>query len=258
MCQATHQINSPSANLTFLIAETEHDQTALISVLERIIQICGEWGAMHLLCELELNSPYFETFRHADFKVWAKQHLWNINNQDVVEEKLKYKWHSWNKNDFKGMRILQQSIVPRIFQNLEPLMHREISGLVHTNKDGIVRGYADLVYGPKGVLVFPIIHPESAQDPKILSDMIAALPPFGKKPLAVCVRSYQPWLDELLHQMNAECGPEGALMVKYMAILQKVTNTLDIRVLENGRADTGLPVAHIKNAQTANSTQIEN
>ena len=56
--------------------------------------------------------------------------------------------------------------------------------------------------------------------------------------------------------MSAESSPEQVLMVKHLAIRQKVSNAFELRALDNGRANSGLPVAHIEQKETLPTSGI--
>lgn len=219
-------------------------------MLEEMCVASGEWGAFCIMCELGAESPLFESFRRVDFNVWAKQRFWRISSESYSKKSPAFAWRLWNNGDIKAMRMLHQNLVPKIFHNLEPLSRREMLGLVYLDNQNSLKAYVDLVYGPKGIWALPIIHPDCADDPQIICDMLAALPKPGKRQISICVRSYQPWLETMLEQLSAESSLEQELMVKYLALRQKVTARLDLAELKNGRVETGLPVAHIEQNQS--------
>jgi hypothetical protein len=246
MCQVSHQIASQSAQLYYLIAGEDADPGDLACLLENLVQEAGQWGAMNLTCELESNSPFFETFRRADFNVWANERFWTINGSTPINDPRVHQWRTWNSADVKAMRALYQNIIPRLFQSIEPLTRKSTLGMVLFSQDNALMGYADLVYGPKGIWVLPVIYPEWADDPQLMLDLLMALPNKGKRPVYFCIRSYQPWLEDTLTRMNAQASQEYVLMVKYMALRQKAESLLERRVLENGRAENSVPVAHAR------------
>ena len=244
--QVAHSIGSQFARLKFIIADEDDDQGKVVVLLEELCKASAHWGAFCVMCELEANSPLFEAFRRVDFNVWAKQYIWQILPQICTKKPVASAWRLWNSSDIKAMRALHQSLVPKLFHNLEPMTRRNMLGLVHMDCKNSLTAYVDLVYGPKGIWALPIIHPDCADDPQIICDMLAALPTPGRRKVSICVRSYQPWLEHLLEQLDAERSPEQVLMVKYLALRQKVNASLELAELKNGRAETGLPVAHIE------------
>ncbi len=215
-------------------------------MIEELVMETGHWGAFNLTCELESDSPFFEAFRRADFKVWAKEHFWQISSRQPNLNENKYTWRIWNSKDIRAMQSLYQTLVPSLFHSVEPLSRKTMLGMILFAPDGDLLAYADLVYGPKGIWILPIVQPQAASDPALLTSLIDALPSRRKRSVTICVRSYQPWLEDTLQRMKAESSPEYILMVKYMALRKKVQTAPLLRPLENAQTEKGLPVAHIK------------
>ncbi len=243
--QIRFQIGSQSAKLGFLILD-EDDEGAITALLEEMIKTAGTWGALNVTCELESDALFYEAFRHADFNAWAKQKLWRFKRVPREYKAEKFQWRVWHSDDARAMRGLYNAVIPKLFHNLEPLSLRAMLGMVYYNAEGVLQAYADMVYGPRGIWMLPIIHPTTADKIEVLLGLLSGLPFPGKRPIYMCVRSYQPWLEGVLGRMDAEVSPEQVLMVKHLAIKQKVSNKLEVRSLENGHADTGLPVVHFE------------
>lgn len=243
--QIRFQIGSQSAKLGFLILD-EDDEGAITALLEEMIKTAGTWGALNVTCELESDALFYEAFRHADFNVWAKQKFWRFKRVPREYMAGKFQWRVWHSDDARAMRGLYNAVIPKLFHNLEPLSLRAMLGMVYYNAEGVLQAYADMVYGPRGIWILPIIHPTTADKPEVLLGLLSGLPFPGKRPIYMCVRSYQPWLEGVLGRMDAEVSPEQVLMVKHLAIKQKVSNKLEVRSLESGHADTGLPVVHFE------------
>lgn len=244
--QAIHQIGSQSVKLSYLIADESANAENITCMLEEVVRETGHWGIFNLTCELESNSPFFEAFRRADFKVWAKEHFWQFpTTQDKPVESY-FKWRIWNSEDIRAMQLLYQTLVPSLFHSVEPLSRKTMLGMILFSPNGDLLAYADLVYGRRGIWVLPIVQPQAANEPALLTSLIDALPSKRGRPVTICVRSYQPWLEDTLMRMEAECSPEYILMVKYLALRQKVQNVHRLNPLENGQTDTGIPVAHFE------------
>lgn len=254
--QILHRIGSQSSHLAFLIADEADDVTLITALLEEMIRAAGDWSTLNILCELAFDSPFMEAFRRADFNVWVKQRIWRFDPTSFHTFGENNPWRAWHSDDIKCIRALYKNLVPRLFHNLEPLTRRSMLGLVYYQDNGTLGGYADLVYGPKGIWALPVIHPEVADEPDVLHTLLAALPSPGRRPVYICVRSYQPWLEQAMQGMNAESSPEQVLMVKHLAIHQKVSNAFELRALDNGRANSGLPVAHIEQKETLPTSGI--
>jgi hypothetical protein len=67
-----------------------------------------------------------------------------------------------------------------------------------------------------GIVLFPLIHPECKDVGTKLRALIRQLPNRAGRPVFVCVRSYQTWLEQVLEDMGAHGGERQAVMVKYL------------------------------------------
>jgi len=89
-----------------------------------------------------------------------------------------------------------------------------------------LRGYVSVSSGPLGIVLTPLIHPESAAVGQKLISLINALSHRGGRPVYLCVRSYQAWLEPVLEDLGALSGPRQAVMVKHMARLVREEGAL--------------------------------
>jgi hypothetical protein len=62
-------------------------------------------------------------------------------------------------------------------------------------------------------------------------------------------RSYQPWIENALENLSGEAGPEQAVMVRYLAIRQRVHADLSFASLENGKPEPTAPLTPIQGHQ---------
>jgi len=63
-----------------------------------------------------------------------------------------------------------------------------------------------------------------------LSALVSAFGRATRRPVYVCVRSYQAWLESVLEDMGGQVGPQQAVLVKHLAKLQKseqVVNSME-------------------------------
>jgi hypothetical protein len=144
-------------------------------------------------------------------------------------------------------------LVPPLIQPIEPLTRLETLGMVCYDEKGELQAFADLVYGPVGVWVLPFVHPQSSSDTTgILLQLVLDLPDVGGRPVYLASRSYQPWIDSALETSPAERGSEQALLVRYIALRQRVTSTLTFSQVENGQAEPTYPVTPITGNKSSN------
>jgi hypothetical protein len=241
-----------TAHLSFLLQPIESDPKNLVFLLEGLIEQAGQWGAKQLVAEIPLDSELFPHFRKAGFSVLAKQQVYKWDAaQDLHENSLGQKtWRIWTCEDVLAMKSLYLTLVPPLIQPIEPMTRREMLGLVHYDERRNLQAYADLAYGPAGVWVLPVIHPqvhEGAAD--LLLQMVSNLPERNGRPLYIATRSYQPWVDQAMAILPASPAPEQAIMVRYLALRERAESVFSFANLENGKTEPTIPLAPIKNHQ---------
>jgi hypothetical protein len=89
-----------------------------------------------------------------------------------------------------------------------------------------VKCYVSLSHGVYGMVLSPLIHPEATNVSEKLASLIANLPDRRNRPVYVCVRSYQAWLEPVLADLGAKGGERQAVMVKHLAHLVKEEQTV--------------------------------
>lgn len=238
-----------NAHINYLL-QPGGDGDHLLDLLEGLTKRAGEWGAKQLVADVETDSPYFLQFRQACFSVLAKQTVFACPEPGRAVANGGTGWRIWSSADIPVMRCLYHTLVPPLVQPVEPLTRRETLGLVYYDPKGDLLAYADLVYGPCGIWVLPVIHPNTRVDTTdLLSHLLMALPNRNGRPVYVTSRSYQPWVEHALLDLSAEPGPEQALLVRYIALRQRAKAEFVFTPIENGNREPTLPLAPIKNHQ---------
>ena len=79
----------------------------------------------------------------------------------------------------------------------------------------------------------------------LLADLVCSLPRRGDRPVYLCIRSYQGWLEVAMEDLNVEVGPRQALMVKHLAVSQRAVQPVRLPALEKSRAEPSAPIANI-------------
>jgi hypothetical protein len=260
-----------TARLAFLLPADGLNAISLPALLEHLTLQAGKWGAFHFLAEVDEHTTAFEGLRRASFSVYAWQRIWRLPDQppasasggDGTGGRC---WQPARDHDTIAIRSLYQSLVPSLVQPMEGVLEKRPRGWVcvenppHSHP-GSIQAYVEIISGPRGTWVQPYVHPD-IQDPRgLIADLIphisaAAGPPSSARrtvgrtrPVYVCVRSYQSWLELALHELEAATGPRQALMVKHLAISQRATQALRIPSLENGRAEPSAPIARAGNGR---------
>jgi len=236
-----------SAHINYLLITEESEPEELVVLLEGLIKQAGHWGAKQVIVDLESQSDLFPYFRQVGFSVLAKQRIYKCQPLDPNLLQVEHGWRIWRNEDIQSMRRLYMTVVPPLIQPIEPLTRREMLGLVYYDTTGSLQAYADLVYGPKGAWALPIVHPQidvSISD--LLLQLVNDLPDRNGRPIYVASRSYQPWVEQALETLDVESGPEQAMMIRYLALRQRVGAEFAFSSVENGKPEPTLPLAPIK------------
>jgi hypothetical protein len=232
-----------SARLTFL-APTENINGLTLSLLDHLTTQAGEWGALHLLAEVDENSPVFRLLRQAGFALYAWQRVWKLPKLEKPDEDSS--WREAEETDWPAVLSLHGQIVPALIQPVDALP-KQASGLV-CRPEGNLQAYVAVNSGPVGVWIQPLVPPDSWCGP----ERLAGLSGRGSRPVYVCVRSYQAWLETVLEDLGAEAGPRQAVMVRRLAKLQKAEEKVSAmdKVLVK-------PVAPVARVASGEETQLK-
>ncbi|MCX6034750.1 MAG: hypothetical protein NTV38_07215 [Chloroflexi bacterium] len=226
-----------SARLTFL-APTENINGLTLSLLDHITMQAGEWGAFHLLAEVDENSPFFRSLRQAGFSMYAWQRVWKLPKLEKPDEESS--WREAEEADWPAIQSLHGQIVPALIQPVDALP-KQASGLV-CRPDGNLQAYVAVNSGPAGVWIQPLIPPDSGCGP----ERLAGLSGWGSRPVYVCVRSYQAWLETVLEDLGAEAGPRQAVMVRRLAKTIKEPQVVPVMEKVLVKAKPAAPISRIE------------
>jgi hypothetical protein len=218
MGQVTLRDGETSARVTFL-APHENINGLTQPLLDHLVAQAGEWGAFHLLAEVDEDSPVFRLLRQAGFAMYAWQRIWKLSSSDPDNAK-KDIWRQVNEMDWPAIQALFGQIVPALLHPVEALP-KQVIGLV-CRPEGNLQAYVTVNSGPKGIWIQPIVPPDSDCVSEQLAGLTYALAGGRERPIYVCVRSYQAWLESILEDLDAQAGPRQAVMVRRLAKLQKV------------------------------------
>jgi hypothetical protein len=237
--QVTHPSGLPFARLVFLAPEGALESSALPELLEFMITQTGRRGAFHLLAEVDEGSVAFEVLREASFAIYVRQRIWQLNLQPSQDGHPSY-WRAGTVRDIIPVRSLYNNLVPGLVQQVEPPPNAHLQGLVYMAGDEML-AHVEVKYGPRGIWVQPFIHPDAGEVSALLCDLIQNLPHRRARPVYLCVRSYQSWLEPHLEEQGAEPSPTQAVMVKHLAISKRVARQFALRTLEGGQHEVTAP-----------------
>lgn len=235
----THTKEESIARLLYLAPLPALTHPGLSALIENLTVQAANWGAYHLLAEVDETSDVFPAMRSAGFSVYAWQRIWNLSEVPIGENAT-----IWAKADplrLTAIQSLYHYIVPPLLQPIEPTP-RQVSGLVYIEG---ARGYATITSGLRGIIITPLIHPETANVPQLLTGLLQTLTRRRNRPVYLCVRSYQAWLEPALEDLGAKASPRQAVMVKHLARLIKEEQ--NVRAAQPA---TAIPASQITHVQT--------
>ncbi len=246
MGQFIHLPGNAISHLTFLAPNRSLDSRIVCELLEYMITVSGERGAMRLLADADEQSQVFETLRKCGFAIYNRQRIWRFMPQKSNSRLPGHAWRIATDQDVISVRNLYNNLVPGLVQQIEPFPLQRPRGMVYYQK-GELLAYLDLKLGHRGIWVQPFIHPDAEDVPDHLLDFIRQVSGRRNRPIYICVRSYQSWLEPAIEDMGAQAGQRQAVMVRQLITPQKVTRPFAIPALEGGQTEISAPIARLGN-----------
>ena len=241
--QVTHTLGNASARLLFLTPQDEMESNGLPPLIEHLAVQIGKHGGLHILAEIDEQSRGFEALRRAGFGIYARQCIWRLPDGPAGKS-LEGARRARMPRDMASVRFLYYNLVPGLVQQVEPPPTNRLQGLVYYRGTEL-QAYIDLRYGSRGIWAQPFVHPDAESVIDNLLCLLQDLPYRGSRPVYVCVRSYQSWLESGIQSIGGQPAPRQAVMVRHLAITQRVSQTL-ARPAMNGKAEPTVPVARYK------------
>ena len=210
-----HSRDETFARLLYLAPSSQLTHPDLPALIENLSAQAGAWGAFHVLAEVDETGDAFVPLRKAGFSVYAWQRMWEISEK--TESTSGFDWTRVRSIHLPAMQSLFQQIVPPLLHPIEP---QPKLGIGWISNDG-AKCYVSVTHGVYGIVLMPLIHPEAADVGTKLAALISNLPDRRNRPVYVCVRSYQAWLEPVLADLGAQAAARQAVMVKHLARLVK-------------------------------------
>jgi len=212
-----HSRHDTFARLLYLAPQSQLDHPHLPDLIENLSTQAGAWGAFHVLAELDEKSDAFVPLRKAGFSVYAWQRMWDMSGMDGQAEVGEDAWSRVRPVSLPAVQSLYHQIVPPLLHPIESMPKTPIGWM---SNDG-AKCYVSVAHGVYGIVLTPLIHPEATDVGSKLAALINHLPDRRNRPVYVCVRSYQAWLEPVLADLGAKSAPRQAVMVKHLARLVK-------------------------------------
>ncbi|HLO16637.1 MAG TPA: hypothetical protein VK206_17520 [Anaerolineales bacterium] len=214
-----HSRNETFAKLLFIAPSSQLDHPDLPELIESLSAQAGAWGAFHVLAEVDETNDVFIALRRAGFSVYAWQRMWDVS--EIAEASQSFDWLRVKPVHIPSVQSLYHQIVPPLLQPVEPQPKSPIGWMCNEG----VKCYVSMTHGVYGIVLTPLIHPEAIDVGAKLASLISNLPDRHNRPVYVCVRSYQAWLEPVLADLGARGADRQAVMVKHLARMVKEGQT---------------------------------
>ena len=210
-----HTRDETFAKLYYLAPSSQLEHPYLPDLIENLSEHAGTWGAFHVLAEVDEANDAFISLRRAGFSVYAWQRMWDVS--DVYESGSGFSWMRVKSVHVPAVQNLHYQIVPPLLHPLEPQPRAAIGWMCNEG----AKCYVSISQGIHGIVLTPLIHPEATNVSEKLSALISNLPDRRGRPVYICVRSYQAWIEPVLADLGAKAAGRHAVMVKHLARLVK-------------------------------------
>lgn len=211
-----HSRDDSYAKLLYLAPSSRLDHPHLPELIENLSAQAGTWGAFHVIAEVDEVSDAFVPLRKSGFSVYAWQRMWDASEVAGHASGEQEAWKRVRSVHLPAAQSLYHQIVPPLLHPVESQPKAPIGWI----SDG-AKCYIGVTHGVYGIVLTPLIHPEATDVGARLAALISRLPDRRNRPVYVCVRSYQAWLEPVLADLGARAGERQAVMVKHLARLVK-------------------------------------
>ena len=244
--QLRHRPGEEQARALFIAPAWTPANRAWLPLVERLAAEAGARGGHNLIAEVDESSAEFEALRLAGFAIYARQTIWRLAGELDTYAPAAGAARPATPADALAVSLLYANNVPRLVQQVEPVP-RPGQGLVF-EQDGELTAFLDVKRGPSGLWVEPYLHPEAYdRSAEILLAALQWLAGANRagRPIYVCVRRYQDWLQEILQASRLEGLGSQAVMVKRLAVRVSEPVLKPLPALE-GNATTPMAGARLK------------
>ncbi len=222
-----HTPDETFAKLYYLAPASQLNHPYLPDLVENLVEQAGAWGAFHVLAEVDETSDAFISLRKSGFSVYAWQRMWDVSEMEGAGSESRAErgdskvgaWSRVKSIHLPSVQGLHHQIVPPLLHPVEPQPKAAIGWMCNEG----AKCYVSMTHGTYGIVLTPLIHPEATGVSEKLSGLISNLPDRRNRPVYVCVRSYQAWLEPVLRDLGAKAGERQAVMVKHLVHMVKET-----------------------------------
>lgn len=249
--QVHHEAETSVAYCRFVAPVDGLQSAALSQLVEHMLKCVGERGAQSLVIEVEEGSQAFTVLRKAGFTIYARQRVWRLDKAPNTPQGNSL-WRPMLSRDQLAMQLLRNRLLPGEVQQIETDVDKPKDGYVYY-RDGELLAFAEVKRGRHGIWLQPFVDLNAEPFDEILFDLLAKLRPRLSRPLYICLRSYQNWLEGALIDLEAQPGPRQAVLVRRTVVPLRVEEARRVPVTEP-RAE---PTASIRVATRRTPRKLE-
>lgn len=249
--QVHHEAETALAHCRFIAPEQALQSGALPELVEHMLKCVGERGAQSLVVEVEEDSHAFVALRKAGFNNYARQRVWRLDKAPSTPQS-QSQWRPILSRDQLTMQLLRNRLLPGQVQQIETDVDEQSDGYVYY-RDGELLAFAEVKRGSHGIWLEPFVDLNAEPFDEILFDLLAKLHPRTSRPLYICLRSYQNWLEGALIDLDAQPGSRQAVLARRTVVPLKVEEARRAPVVE-ARAE---PTASIRVATRRTPRKLE-
>jgi hypothetical protein len=253
--QLSYTLGNSYARLTFLAPEDNLEQTEVSEFSDFIAFQAGKMGAFHILADVDECSNAFELLHRAGFAIYARQRIWRLDGQDRGEGGLA-SWLPIRSKDIIPVRSLYCNVVPGMVQQVEPLPKKDIKGSVcYSNAD--LLAFVEIKSGRNGIWIQPFMSPDADDIEGYLAPLVKELQTRRNRPVFICVRSYQSWLETALEAIGAYAGPSQAVMVRHLTVARPVSQKFPVTAINGKRVEPTTSIVQLDGNHYAETANVE-
>ena len=141
--------------------------------------------------------------------------MWDVS--EIAQASRSVEWTRVKPAHMPAIQSIYYQIVPPLLQPIEPQPKIALGWLCTEGE----KSYISATQGVYGIVLSPLIHPEALDVSEKLASLITHLPDRRGRPVYICVRSYQAWLEPVLADLGAKGADRQAVMVKHLAHMVK-------------------------------------
>lgn len=253
--QVSYSVGATFARLSFLAPDNAMELSELLAMSDTMAVHLGEQGAFHILADVDESSQAYQLLRRAGFAIYARQQVWQLTTATEATADVAL-WRGCRSKDTPGVRSLYCNVVPGLVQQVEPLPKNTLKGMV-LYQEGDLRAFVELKYGRKGIWVQPFVHPDAQGFDQHLMTLLRSLPGKSQRPLYICIRSYQSWLEPTLAADGALPIAQQAVMVRHLTVSQRVKQAYPVHAMNGTRAEPTAPIAQIDDSHYLERMDVE-